>query len=263
LSSAAPLPLALPPIGDPLRFTTLAHSGRRVLGPISDERLDAIVARLALPPRARAVELACGKGELLVRLLATYRAARATGVDRSPWFLADARHRAIEAGVAERIELLEADASAFKWPVGSADLAIAIGASGILGDQRETLAALARMACPDGGLVLFGDGVWVGEPPREGLESFGMDRAELPEGLGGQRELGSAAGLEPVWSELVSTQEWDDYETAYASVPEAWAGRNPADPDRDAFLERATLMRESYESWRRDAFGFGLTLFRR
>jgi hypothetical protein len=264
---------SLPPHGDPRRFSTLAHVGRRVLGPISDARLDSLVARLALPGQATVVELACGKGELLVRLLAARPSALATGVDRSPWFLAEARDRARELGVLDRLDLLEADATAFDWPDGTADLAISMGAAGILGDHPATLEALARMVraparamsggVRPGGLVLFGDGVWLAEPPPEGLASFGMDRHELPDGLEGQRALGVRAGLESLWSGAVSVEEWDDYESAYGSAVEPWLAEHPDDPDGPGFLERLTLMRRSYTEWRRGTFGFGITMFRR
>jgi hypothetical protein len=140
---------------------------------------------------------------------------------------------------------------------------VGIGASGIVGDHATTLATLGRAVRPAGGLVLFGDGVWVAEPPVDGLAAFGMERAELPDGLDGQRALGAAAGLEPLWSELVTVEEWDGYESAYGSMVEPWAAANPDDPERDAFIERTALMRDSYAEWRRDAFGFGITLFRR
>jgi Methyltransferase domain len=245
-----------------LRFTTVAHAGRRVLGPISDERLDAIVARLGLPDPARVMELASGKAELLIRLLTACPGARAVGIERSRWFLADALQRAADAGVADRLVLHREDATKVPWPVAEMDLAIAVGASGIVGDQLATVRLLAGMAKP-GALVLFGDGVWVAEPPAAGLESFGMDRSELPDGLEAQRSLGTAAGLEPLWSQLVTVEEWDSYEGAYAAAPDAWAGEHPDDPDATAFRERAAMMRDSYTAWRREALGFGITLFRR
>jgi SAM-dependent methyltransferase len=209
------------------------------------------------------LELAPGKGELLVRLLAAHPDARATGIDRSPWFLRDAQARAAELGVADRLELRDEDATQVSWPVDALDLAIAVGAAGIIGDHAATVAALARMVRPGGGLVLFGDGVWIGEPPAEWLAAFGMERGELPNGLDGQQALGAAAGLEPLWSELVTVEEWDDYESGYGSLVERWATAHPEDPDRDAFMARTTLMRQSYAEWRRDSFGFGITLFRR
>ena len=195
-------------------------------------------------------------------------------------------HPRAELDVLDRLDLREADATAFSWPTGTTDLAISMGAAGILGDHAATLLALARMVrapergvpgslapiaapavAPDGiapgGLVLFGDGAWLAEPPPDGLASFGMDRHELPDGLEGQRTLGVGAGLEPLWSEAVSVEEWDDYESAYGSAVEPWLAEHPDDPDGPAFLERLTLMRRSYAEWRRGVFGFGITLFRR
>ena len=221
------------------------------------------MARVSLPVRARVVELACGKGEVLARLLAANPRATALGIDRSPWFLSDAAGRAAGLGVADRLELREADATAFPWPAGSADLVISMGAAGILGDHTKTLATLGAMVRPGGGLVLFGDGIWLSEPPPEGLASFGMTRDELPDGLDGQRALGAAAGLEPAWSEAVSVEEWDAYEGAYADGIRSWAASNPDDPEREVFLARSTAMRASYDAWRRGCFGFGITLFRR
>jgi hypothetical protein len=223
------------------------------------------VGRLAaeLPNAARIVELAPGKAELLCRLLLALPGASAVGIDRSPWFLAEARTRAAELGVRDRLELRVADATSVDWPDGSADLAISMGAAGILGDHAATLVALAGMVRPTGGLVLFGDGVWTAEPPAEGLASFGMARDELPDGLQGQAELGRRAGLEAEWAETTALEEWDDYETAYADGITAWAAANPDDPEREAFLERSSSMRRSYDEWRRGAFGFGITCFRR
>ncbi len=50
----------------------------------------------------------------------------------------------------------------------AAALTIAMGATGILGGQAETVAGLAAATRP-GGTVVFGDGVWTGEPPVAGL----------------------------------------------------------------------------------------------
>ena len=77
------------------------------------------------------------------------------------------------------------------------------------------------------------------DPPPDGLAAFGMTRDELPDGVDGLTGLASAAGLEPVSVELVSTDEWDAYEAAYADGIEAWAAAAPDDPDRDAFLARS------------------------
>jgi hypothetical protein len=160
------------------------------------------------------------------------------------------------------LRLVEADAAGLPAPEGGVDLAVSMGASGAIGTHADALRWLARRVAA-GGPVLFGDGVWAGEPSADGLAAFGMERDELPDGLDGQRELGRREGLEPVWSELVSAGEWDDYEAGYADAMERWAAANPSDPERHAFLARAAAMRDSYAAWRRGTFGFGITLFRR
>lgn len=91
---------------------------------------------------------------------------------------------------------------------GRADLAIAMGASGILGDQAATLAGLAAAVRP-GGSIVFGDGVWSAEPPDEGLASFGMTRGELPSGPAALLAIGRGLGLVPLDVETVSQAEWD------------------------------------------------------
>jgi SAM-dependent methyltransferase len=264
VTGGAPVPL--PPPGDPLRFTTLAHAGRAILGPISSGRLDGLVGRLDLAPGARVLEVGCGKGELLVRLLARRPGVAAVGIDRSPWFLADARARADAAGVGERLRLVEADGASLPELRPDAppelDLVVSIGAGGVFGDQATTLRRLAGRVRP-GGTVLYGDGVWLAEPPADGLAAFGMERAELPDRAEGQARLAIEAGLETEFVEVVDVEEWDDYEGAYVAGIEPWAAANPDDPDRVAFLTRAAAMRQSYAGWRRASMGFAVGLYRR
>jgi len=63
-----------PPVGHPLRFTVIAHGDRSQLGPISGERIDRLVARTRLERGDHVLELGCGKGDLLVRLLSRWPA---------------------------------------------------------------------------------------------------------------------------------------------------------------------------------------------
>ena len=213
-------------------------------------------------PGARVVELGCGKADLLIRLLQRWPAASAEGFDRNPWFLAEARASAGAAGVSSRLSLIETDAPGALLSGRSVDLAIAFGATGIVGDQAGTIAFLASIVTP-GGEVLLGDGVWVADPPPEGMVAFGMTHDELVDGVEGLAASGRASGLEPVSLELVSVAEWDAYETAYAGAIEAWAAANPADPEHDAFLARAATFRASYAAWRRASMGFAIGRFRR
>ena len=80
--------------------------------------------------------------------------------------------------------------------------------------------------------------------------------------MDGFAALGVAAGLAVEDVEVVSTDEWDDYEGSYAGAIERWAAAHPDDPEREAFLARAEMMRSSYAGWRRDTFGYAIGRFR-
>lgn len=255
---------ATPPVGEPLRFSTIAHGERRILGPISTERSDTLVERCALRVGDHVLEVGCGKGDLLVRLLARWTSATAEGFDRNPWFLAAARAAALAADndVMRRISFIETDVPAALIADRGVALTIGMGATGVYdGDQAATVRGLAAATLP-GGTVLFGDGLWVREPLLSGLAAFGMAHDELAEGVDGFAALGLEAGLEVIDIEVVSEAEWDAYEASYAGAVRAWAAAHPDDPERAAFLERAAMMADSYAQWRRDAFGFAIGRFR-
>jgi SAM-dependent methyltransferase len=252
----------LPDVGSPLRFSTIAHTGRQVLGPLAGARLDALVDRLELAPGDHVLELGSGKGDLLVRILRRWPGVTGEGFDRNPWFIAEAIASARAAGVADRLSLIETDVPGVLIADRGAVLAIAMGATGILGDGAATVAGLAGAVRP-GGHVLFGDGVWLAEPPADGLAAFAMTRGELPFGGEGIVAWGVELGLEPVDVETITPAEWDAYESAYTGAIDEWAAANPDDPEHDEFVARAAMFRTTYLAWRRDAMGFVAARFRR
>ncbi len=64
-------------------FSRIAHTGMAVMNPVSPAKLDTLIEALELPPGARVLDLACGKGELLIRIAERYP-IRAVGVDLDP-----------------------------------------------------------------------------------------------------------------------------------------------------------------------------------
>ena len=256
--------LAPPAVGDARRFSTIAHAERRILGPIADARLSALVEACPLVRGDHVLETGCGKAELLVRSLTRWPTATAEGFDRNPWFLAEGQAAAVAAGsdVARRLSLVETDAPAILIADRGVAMTVAIGATGVYdGSQTATIAGLARATRP-GGMVVFGDGLWVRDPSAAGLRAFGMARDELADGVDGFAALGMEAGLLVEDVDVVSEAEWDAYETAYADAITTWAAAHPGDPDRDEFVARSAMMADSYREWRRDAFGFAIGRFR-
>lgn len=102
------------------------------------------------------LELMCGTGRLLLPLAeAGYQL---TGIDLSPAMLAIARERAVEGGLADRIELLEADVRDVPLPSKTFALAfVAVNSFMHLEEVRDQLACLGnlrRALTPRGLLVI-------------------------------------------------------------------------------------------------------------
>lgn len=231
---------------------------------MSSERLTALVERCALGPGDHVLEVGCGKGAFLVALLTRWPEATGEGFDRNPWFLADARAAAVAAAgdVARRVSYVETDTPGALLVDRAAAMTVAMGATGVFGgDQAATVAALVAATRP-GGVVVFADGLWLREPPADGLASFGMARDELADRVEGLAGLGVAAGAAVLDIEVVDEAEWDDYESSYVGSLRSWAAADPDDPERDALLDRAAVMERSYAAWRRDAFGYAIGRFR-
>jgi SAM-dependent methyltransferase len=251
----------VPPVGDPLRDTTIAHAGRTILGPSTPEQLERLLDAAGVAPGDRALDIGCGKGDLLVRL--ARRGVVGVGVDRNPAFLEEARGLAAAAGVGERLRLERGDAEDLASRLaaeGGFDLVACIGATGALGGSVAAPARLAALAMP-GGSLLIGEGFWRREPMAEELDSFGMEPGEMLDHAGTIARM-AAAGVQLLEAEDAPPEAWDAYEDAYAGSLERWVEAHPDDPDRDSLSHRARLFRTTWSAWRRDAMGFVVALLR-
>lgn len=244
---------------NPYRFTTIAHATHTFCNPVGEATLDRFVDDLALPPGARVLDAGCGKGELLVRVAARWK-AHGVGVDVNPGFLADARGRAAARGVT--IEWVESPVGEAGLGAAAFDAVLCLGSSHVFAERLpEALAPLRALAKP-GGVILLGHGHWMREPAPEYLASFGGTRDEL-----GTHEENvatiAAAGLAVEDFAPTSLEEWDAYEGAYSANIERFFAGHPGDPDREEFLARSRGWRASYEHWGRGTMGFGLFRLRR
>jgi len=253
-----------PPPGHALRFTTIAHGDTDILGPLLPADLD-LLAGTTLAALGHdgggapvALDIGCGKGDLLVRF--ALHGVLGIGLDRNPWFIADARRLAATAGVADRLEWRTADADAESLPSG-VHVAACIGAAGAIGGPIQTPAVLAGLLRA-GGLALVGELFWRIPPPPDAAAAFGMVAGEVVD-LDATVARVTAGGLELVAVVQASQAGWDAYEDAYAGAVERWVAAHPDDPDRVRLRAGAQMMRESWTTWRRTAMGFAVIVARR
>ena len=79
---------------DTWKFYEITHREHVVCNPTSEDKLARLVELLRLPTDAQVVDIACGKGEFLIRLAEAYGAC-GVGIDISPFHVADAKRRLV------------------------------------------------------------------------------------------------------------------------------------------------------------------------
>nr|WP_246620273.1 class I SAM-dependent methyltransferase [Streptomyces corallincola] len=221
-------------------------------GPLSDARADAMVRRLATPRPARVLDIGCGWGELMLRVLAAVPGATGVGVDLNGEDLARGRANAVARGLGERVEFVAE--SAVGTVRGPADLVLCLGASHALTEDGaglpDALRALRRLVA-DGGRVLLGEGFWQRTPTADELSRMWpgaspTDHPSLPALL----DLAVSTGFRPEWTETAGPDEWDAFESAYQADTEVWLAHHPTHPLAPQTRDRLDTHRAQWMAYR-------------
>ena len=250
---------------DSWKYFDVTHADHVVCNPTSLAKLDELIGLLDLPAEPRILEIAAGKGELLVRIAERYggpggAGASGVAIDLSPYCVPELRDKLAERAPDAAIEVLEMDGADYRAEPGSFDLAVCLGASWTFGGHRGTLRAL-RDATRPGGQVLVGEPFWLRDPDPAYLESAGFSREEFSTHAGNVA-VAVEEGLEPLLALVSNGDEWDRYETLQWRAAARWAAGNADDPDRAELLARVERGRREYLEHGRDTLGWALYLFR-
>ena len=251
---------------DTWKFYDITHRDHVVCNPTSLSKLDEVIGLLDLPAEPHVLDIACGKGELLFRLIehaagTPGEGLSAVGVDVSPFFVAELRAAAARRVPAARLEILQMDAADYRPQPASFDLACCLGASWIFDGHRGTLRAL-RDAVRPGGQMLVGEPFWRSEPDPAYLAWSEIRRDQFGTHEGNV-ETGEAEGLVPLIALVSNGDEWDRYETLQWRAAARHAAHHPDDPDLPELLERVGRSRHEYLAWGRETLGWALYLFAR
>ncbi|MFE9045313.1 methyltransferase domain-containing protein [Streptomyces sp. NPDC012421] len=238
------------------RSFTIRESSHRICNPFTSDKLALLGRAISPVPGTRMLDLASGKGEMLCTW-ARDHGVTGTGVDISTVFLAAARERAAELGVADRVDFVHADASGHvaDEPVG---IAACIGATWIGSGVAGTVELLRRSLAP-GGTMLIGEPYWRREPEDQTVvEGCHMARKDdlltLPELL---QQFGDL-GCDVVEMVLADQDSWDRYVAAQWLNIRRWLDTNPDDELADEMRAELTAAPVQHARYQREYLGWGV-----
>jgi len=242
------------------KFYDITHREHVICNPTSEEKLMRLVKLLHLPTGAQVVDIACGKGEFLIRLAEAY-GARGVGIDISPFHVTDAKRRLATRASTADITFTQMNGADFRPDEPHKfDLASCIGASWVFGGHAETLETLIRMVKP-GGWVIVGEPYWLQEPSEDYLKASGVARKDFGSHFA-NAEAGERLGLDLVHTIVSSPDDWDTYEGLQWYATAEYARSHPDDSDVAELVERVEKARATYLRWGRDTIGWAIYLFR-
>ena len=236
-------------------YFAVVERHHQLQNPTSVEKIRLLGEWLGLGPQTHVLDVASGKGGPAIVLAGEF-GCRITCVERSPEFAAAARDRVRDAGLDDRIELVQADASAFPLQPEHYDAALCLGASFVWDGLIGTLAALTPAVRANGSIAV-GEPYWRTGPAAE--LDVGGDHVTIAETV----ERFRTAGLTPVALVDSSLDDWDRYESQHWFAAEEWLAANPHDPDAAAIREQHEQTRDRYLGGQREALGWAIFVARK
>ncbi len=238
------------------RIFTISESAHRIHNPIMPDKLAALGAALRLESGTRILDLGSGSGEMLCTWARDYGII-GVGVDMSPLFTEQAKRRAEELGVSDRVTFIHNDAAGFvaDEKVG---VAACVGATWIGGGVAGTIELLAQSLRP-GGIILIGEPYWLRMPPTEEVASRCgatciADFLSLPDQVASFGNL----GYDVVEMVLANQDGWDRYEAAKWLTMRRWLDAHPDDDLAEEVRDKLTTEPHRHVTYTREYLGWGV-----
>ncbi|GAP21499.1 SAM-dependent methyltransferase [Leptolinea tardivitalis] len=238
------------------RIFNITESAHRIHNPFSPEKLATLGAALRLESGARVLDLGSGSGEMLCTW-AHDHGIIGIGVDISQLFTEQAKLRAEELGVTDKVKFIHGDAAGYVSDE-KVNVAACVGATWIAGGVAGTIELLSQSLLT-GGIILIGEPYWRQLPLTEDvargcLANSISDFLMLPELLASFNRV----GCDVIEMVLANQDDWDRYEAAKWLTMRRWLEANPNDEFAKDVRVKLTSEPERYATYTREYLGWGV-----
>lgn len=242
-------------------YNRIAYEALEVCNGVTMAAVEGAVARTGLRPGARAADVGTGNANVAIRVARAF-GLDVTAIEYDPIMAGLARDRIDAAGLADQVHLAVGAAAEVLAGLPPLDLIAALGTTNVNGEGRPTPEAgfaFLKTRLRPGGWLLWGDLVWIAEPPgplRQIAEATNQYTDDA-----GWKAAAEAVGFEVVWSEVSPRDVFDAYAAAADGAARDWLAANPDAPEAATVQASADRVKMVLE-FGRPFIGFGLYLLK-
>lgn len=238
------------------RIFNITESVHRIHNPFTPEKLATLGAVLRMKPGTRILDLGSGSGEMLCTWARDYDIT-GIGIDMSQLFSEQAKQRADELNVADRVKFIHNDAAGYVADE-KVDIAACVGATWIGGGVAGAIELLIK-SLNTNGIILIGEPYWRQVPATDEIAKACMansvsDFLSLPELVASFDQL----GYDVVEMVLADQEGWDRYEAAKWFTMRQWLDANPDDELAEEVRTMLTEAPKRHVAYTREYLGWGV-----
>ena len=175
----------------------------------------------------------------------------------SQLFSAQARQRAEQLGLTDRVSFIHNDAAGYVADE-KCDIAACVGATWIAGGVAGTITLLAKSLKP-GGIIVIGEPYWRQMPAAEDIaQACGADSVADFLSLADLVSFFDKLGYDLVEMVLADQEGWDRYEAAKWLTMRRWLEANPNDDFAQEVREQLRTSPGRHVTFTREYLGWGV-----
>lgn len=241
-----------------LDFYEIATAGQRIHNPLSHEKMLMLAERCGINTSTRMLDLACGRGELLLQWALTFD-IKGTGVDTRADQIRQAQHRADTLKVWSQVQFTDVvDVLAFPQAFHQYHIVSCFEASWLNNRLDVTLKIMSdALRDNEQGLLLIGETFWRKQPTEAVCENLQVAPDSLPH-LGDLPDRFSEAKAHLMDMVIASTDDRDRYYSQQWRAATLWLYENEDDEHAPAMRDWLDTSRRTYLKYEREYLGWGV-----